>query len=42
MNTRIGFLKLATFVSVAAAALAPATAHAQTKTAVSWSRLSSS
>ena len=30
MNTRIGFLKLATFVSVAAAALAPATAQAQT------------
>jgi hypothetical protein len=30
MNTRIGFLKLATFVAVAAAALAPATAQAQT------------
>jgi hypothetical protein len=29
MNTRIGFLKLATFVAVAAAALAPATAQAQ-------------
>src|SRR3954462_3509407 len=29
MNTRIGFLKLASFVSIAAAAFAPATAHAQ-------------
>ena len=29
MNTRIGFLKLATFVAVASVALAPATAHAQ-------------
>jgi hypothetical protein len=29
MNTRIGFLKLATFVAVAAATLAPATAQAQ-------------
>jgi len=29
MNTRFGFLKLATFVAVAAAALAPATAQAQ-------------
>src|SRR4051794_25291896 len=30
MNTRFGFLKLATFVAVAAAALAPARAQAQT------------
>jgi len=30
MNTRIGFLKLATVVAVAAAGLAPATAQAQT------------
>jgi hypothetical protein len=30
MNTRIGFLKLGSFVSIAAAAFAPATAHAQT------------
>jgi len=29
MNTRIGFLKLASLVSIAAAAFAPATAHAQ-------------
>jgi hypothetical protein len=29
VNTRIGFLKLATFVAVSAAALAPATAQAQ-------------
>lgn len=29
MNTRFGFLKVATFVAVAAAALAPATAQAQ-------------
>ena len=29
MNTRIGFLKLASLVSIGAAAFAPATAHAQ-------------
>jgi hypothetical protein len=31
MNTRIGFLKLATFAAIAAAGLAPATAQAQNR-----------